>query len=214
MKLQLVAPRRRARSGCGRRFQVFARQPLGFASLFAACLFVFLLLGLIPFVGTIALLVAAAGRLAPLHDREPARRRRPGGRCPARSSSSSRAGRAAPGRAAQARRRLRRRDLPRLLARRRPRRRRARGVPRLAAPTPRRRRESAAARVADPRLQFGLAAAPGLRSARSRSRSGTRRRSSSGAARAGPSRSSSAASRSGATRARSRSTAWSGSRSG
>jgi hypothetical protein len=56
MKLQLVAPR------CGlvwvrKAFQVFARQPLGFAALFAACLFVFLLLGLIPFVGTILLLV-------------------------------------------------------------------------------------------------------------------------------------------------------------
>ena len=56
MKLQLVAPRQGAiwvRKG----FQVFGRQPLGFASLFAACLFVFLLLGLVPFVGTIALLV-------------------------------------------------------------------------------------------------------------------------------------------------------------
>jgi hypothetical protein len=56
MKLQLVAPRRGlvwVRSA----FQVFARQPLGFAALFAACLFVLLLLGLIPVVGTIAFLV-------------------------------------------------------------------------------------------------------------------------------------------------------------
>ena len=56
MKLQLVAPREGA-VWVRKAFQVFARQPLGFASLFAACLFVFLLLGLIPFVGTIALLV-------------------------------------------------------------------------------------------------------------------------------------------------------------
>jgi len=55
VKLQLVA----ARQGLvwvQRAFQVFARQPLGFAALFATCLFVFLLLGLIPLVGTIALL--------------------------------------------------------------------------------------------------------------------------------------------------------------
>jgi len=56
MKLQLVAPRQGA-VWVRKAFQVFARQPLGFASLFAACLFVFLLLGLVPFVGTIALLV-------------------------------------------------------------------------------------------------------------------------------------------------------------
>ena len=56
MKLQLVAPREGA-VWVRKAFQVFARQPLGFASLFAACLFVFLLLGLVPFVGTIALLV-------------------------------------------------------------------------------------------------------------------------------------------------------------
>jgi hypothetical protein len=56
MKLQLVAPRQGA-VWVRKAFQVFARQPLGFASLFAACLFVFLLLGLIPLVGTIALLV-------------------------------------------------------------------------------------------------------------------------------------------------------------
>ncbi len=56
MKLQLVAAAQGmvwVRKG----FQVFTRQPLGFASLFAACLFVFLLLGLVPFVGTVALLV-------------------------------------------------------------------------------------------------------------------------------------------------------------
>ncbi|MEP6739477.1 MAG: BPSS1780 family membrane protein [Caldimonas sp.] len=56
MRLQLV------RSGQGvswvrRAFQIFFRQPLGFASLFAACLFIFLVLGLIPLVGTIALLI-------------------------------------------------------------------------------------------------------------------------------------------------------------
>jgi hypothetical protein len=56
MKLQLVAPRQ-GLVWVRKAFQVFARQPLGFAALFAACLFVFLLLGLIPFVGTIALLV-------------------------------------------------------------------------------------------------------------------------------------------------------------
>ena len=56
MKLQLVA----ARQGfvwVRKAFQVFVRQPLGFAALFATCLFVFLLLGLIPLVGTIALLL-------------------------------------------------------------------------------------------------------------------------------------------------------------
>jgi hypothetical protein len=56
MKLQLVAPRQGA-LWVRQAFQAFARQPLGFASLFAACLFVFLVLGLIPLVGTIALLV-------------------------------------------------------------------------------------------------------------------------------------------------------------
>ena len=56
MKLQIVAPRR-GLDWVRRAFQVFVRQPLGFASLFAACLFVFLLLGLIPVVGTVALLV-------------------------------------------------------------------------------------------------------------------------------------------------------------
>ena len=56
MKLQLVAPRR-GLDWVRLSIQVFVRQPLGFAALFAACLFVFLLLGLIPVVGTIALLV-------------------------------------------------------------------------------------------------------------------------------------------------------------
>jgi hypothetical protein len=56
MKLQLVAPRQ-GLVWVQRAFQVFARQPLGFAALFASCLFVFLLLGLIPVVGPIALLV-------------------------------------------------------------------------------------------------------------------------------------------------------------
>jgi hypothetical protein len=56
LKLQLVAPRH-GLVWVRKAFQVFARQPLGFAALFAACLFVFLLLGLIPFVGTILLLV-------------------------------------------------------------------------------------------------------------------------------------------------------------
>ena len=56
MKLQLVSPRQ-GLVWVRRAFQVFGRQPLGFAALFATCLFVFLLLGLIPVVGTIALLV-------------------------------------------------------------------------------------------------------------------------------------------------------------
>ncbi len=56
MRLQLVAPRR-GLDWVRQAFLVFGRQPLGFATLFAACLFVFLLLGLIPVVGTIALLV-------------------------------------------------------------------------------------------------------------------------------------------------------------
>jgi len=56
MRLQLVAPRR-GLDWVRLAIQVFVRQPLGFAALFAACLFVFLLLGLIPVVGTIALLV-------------------------------------------------------------------------------------------------------------------------------------------------------------
>ncbi len=56
MKLQLVSPRR-GMEWVRQAFQVFMRQPLGFATLFAACLLVFLLLGIIPVVGTIALLI-------------------------------------------------------------------------------------------------------------------------------------------------------------
>jgi len=56
MKLQLVAPRQ-GTVWVRRAIQVFVRQPLGFTSLFATCLFVFLILGLIPVVGTAALLV-------------------------------------------------------------------------------------------------------------------------------------------------------------
>lgn len=56
MKLRLVAPSQGAVWVRGA-LRVFARQPVGFAALFAACLFVFLVLGLIPFAGTIALLV-------------------------------------------------------------------------------------------------------------------------------------------------------------
>jgi hypothetical protein len=56
VKLQLVAPRQ-GLVWVKQAIRVFARQPLGFAALFAACLFVFLLLGLIPLIGTVALLV-------------------------------------------------------------------------------------------------------------------------------------------------------------
>ena len=56
MKLQLVAPRQ-GFVWVQRAFRVCARQPLGFAALFAACMFVVLVLGLVPVVGTIALLV-------------------------------------------------------------------------------------------------------------------------------------------------------------
>jgi hypothetical protein len=56
VKLQLVAPRQ-GMAWVHKAFQVFARQPLGFAALFAAGLFAFLLLGLIPLIGGIALLV-------------------------------------------------------------------------------------------------------------------------------------------------------------
>jgi len=58
VKLQQVAPGRGTvwvRKG----FQVFGRQPLGFASLFAAGLFVSLLLGVIPLLGSIAALALA-----------------------------------------------------------------------------------------------------------------------------------------------------------
>lgn len=56
MKLQLVSPRR-GMEWVRQAFQVFMRQPLGFSTLFAACLLVFLLLGIIPVVGTILLLI-------------------------------------------------------------------------------------------------------------------------------------------------------------
>ena len=56
MKLQLVAPRQ-GFVWVQKAFRVFARQPLGFAALFATSLFVVLLLGLVPLVGTIALLM-------------------------------------------------------------------------------------------------------------------------------------------------------------
>jgi hypothetical protein len=58
VRLQQVAPRQGTvwvRKG----FQVFGRQPLGFASLFAAGLFMSLLLGLIPLLGSIATLALA-----------------------------------------------------------------------------------------------------------------------------------------------------------
>jgi len=56
MKLQLVAPRQ-GFVWVQRAFQVCARQPLGFAALFATCFFVVLLLGIVPVVGTAVLLV-------------------------------------------------------------------------------------------------------------------------------------------------------------
>lgn len=55
MKLQLVAPRQ-GFVWVQRAFQVCARQPLGFAALCATCMFVFLLLGIVPVVGTAILL--------------------------------------------------------------------------------------------------------------------------------------------------------------
>lgn len=63
VKLQQVAPRQGA-AWVRKGFQVFGRQPLGFASLLAACLFASLLFGLVPLVGSIATLVLApAGSL-------------------------------------------------------------------------------------------------------------------------------------------------------
>ena len=56
MKLQVV-PAGQGVTWVRRAFQVFGRQPLGFASLFAACLFVFLVLGIVPGIGTAILLV-------------------------------------------------------------------------------------------------------------------------------------------------------------
>ncbi len=58
MRLQQVAPGQ-GTSWVRKGFQVFGRQPLGFASLFATGLFVSLLLGLIPLVGSIAALALA-----------------------------------------------------------------------------------------------------------------------------------------------------------
>jgi hypothetical protein len=56
MKLQIVAPRR-GLEWVRQAFHVFTRQPLSFATLFAMCLFAFLMLGLVPFVGSIAVLI-------------------------------------------------------------------------------------------------------------------------------------------------------------
>ena len=58
MRLQQVAPGQ-GTSWVRKGFQVFGRQPLGFASLFAAGLFMSLLLGLIPLLGSIATLALA-----------------------------------------------------------------------------------------------------------------------------------------------------------
>ena len=55
MKLQLVAPRQ-GFVWVQRAFRVCGRQPLGFAALFATCMFVVLLLELVPIVGTAVLL--------------------------------------------------------------------------------------------------------------------------------------------------------------
>jgi hypothetical protein len=55
MKLQLVAPRQ-GFVWVRNAFRVFGRQPLGFAALFATCVFVLLLLGIVPVVGTVAAL--------------------------------------------------------------------------------------------------------------------------------------------------------------
>jgi hypothetical protein len=58
VRLQQVEPGR-GTSWVRKGFQVFGRQPLGFASLFAAGLFVSLLLGLIPLLGSVATLALA-----------------------------------------------------------------------------------------------------------------------------------------------------------
>jgi hypothetical protein len=63
MKLQLV-PAGQGLAWVRNAFRVFGRQPLGFASLFAACLFLFLLLGIVPVIGTaILLMLPPAGSL-------------------------------------------------------------------------------------------------------------------------------------------------------
>jgi hypothetical protein len=58
MRLQQVAPGQ-GTSWVRRGFQAFGRQPLGFASLFATVLFMSLLLGLVPWLGSIATLLLA-----------------------------------------------------------------------------------------------------------------------------------------------------------
>lgn len=63
MKLQRVEPREGA-AWVRRGLQVFMRQPLGFAALFAACLLVFVVMRSLPLVGSLLLLlVAPAGSL-------------------------------------------------------------------------------------------------------------------------------------------------------
>jgi len=63
MKLQLVSPRQ-GFVWVQRAFQVCARQPLGFAALLATCMFVMLLLGIVPVVGTaVVLALPPAGSL-------------------------------------------------------------------------------------------------------------------------------------------------------
>lgn len=63
MKLQRVEPRQGA-AWVRRGMQVFLRQPLGFAALFAACLFAFVVMRSLPLVGSLLLLVVApAGSL-------------------------------------------------------------------------------------------------------------------------------------------------------
>jgi hypothetical protein len=56
VKLRLVEPRQGI-AWVKSAFRVFGRQPIGFAAVFATCLFILMLLSLIPIVGTAALLV-------------------------------------------------------------------------------------------------------------------------------------------------------------
>ena len=58
MKLQQVEPAQGA-AWVRRGAQVFVRQPLGFAALFAACLFIFVLMRSMPLVGSLLLLMVA-----------------------------------------------------------------------------------------------------------------------------------------------------------
>ena len=156
MKLQ---PSRRARALAWVRqgFQVFLRQPLGFAALFA--LFLFGCRCCSAWFRWSAR-VAAARRcrrwLARLHDRQPARRSPASGRCRARSSSSLTRPAAACSRCSSSACVYAAATFVVVLARRRPRRRRARRAYRLAARTPKSTPETTATRVADPGLQFGL----------------------------------------------------------